>query len=93
MELTTHVDNIARQTALAKTPTRENLRLAQSGSIPLAELEELYLDRKEMVMFAAEQTLVLRSAAIGAGMNMLAYLFEELHLALHDKVMLAGVRE
>lgn len=91
MELLKNPDNLARQTALGKTPTRENLRLAQSGSIPLAELEELCLDKNEMVMFAAEQTLVLRSAAIGADMNMLAFLFEELHLALHDKATLGSV--
>ena len=92
MELATHTANLARQTALGKIPTRENLRLAQLGSMPLVELEDLCLDKNEMVMFAAEQTLVLRSAAIGAGMDTLAYLFEELHLALQDKAMFPGVR-
>ena len=85
MELTRHTGDPTPHTSLGKMPTRENLLLAQSGGMPLFKLEELSLDKVEMVNFAAEQTLVLRSAAIGADMNMLAFLFEELHLALHDK--------
>ena len=85
MELTRHTGDPTPHTALGKMPTRENLLLAQSGGMPLVKLEELSLDKDEMVNFAAEQTLVLRSAAIGADMSMLAFLFEELHLALHDK--------
>lgn len=85
MELTRHTGDPTPHAALGKMPTRENLLLAQSGGMPLVKLEELSLDKAEMVNFAAEQTLVLRSAAIGADMSMLAFLFEELHHALHDK--------
>jgi hypothetical protein len=64
------------------TDTSLFLIKAQSGEIPIAALEKVELDQREVSLFLARELLFWYSAAEGAKMSLMAALFYELHRSL-----------
>lgn len=72
------------QRAFGAGESFEMLLKAQSGIIPVTELEHTRLEKSEVALFLARELLFLRSVAEGAKFSMLAILFDELHVSLLD---------
>lgn len=61
--------------------TAELISKAYSGQIPVHALEVSNLNEIEVELFLVRELLFWRSVAVGAGMDLAAVLFDELHLA------------
>ena len=72
------------QKVFGNSESMEMLLKAQSGIIPVTELEHSRLEKHEVALFLARELLFLRSVAEGAKFSMLAILFDELHVSLLD---------
>jgi hypothetical protein len=71
-----------RPAAEQLTETSLYLVKAQNGEIPIATLENIKLDQKEVSLFLAREMVFWYSAAEGAKMHLVATLFYELHKSL-----------